>query len=150
MEVILLEKLHRLGDIGECVHVRPGYGRNYLIPQGKALPATAANKVEVEARRDELRRNQEDVLARAQARAESLQDRTITVTARAGAEGRLYGSVGPALIAEAATAAGLPLEKHELRMPAGKIALLGEHEVEAYLHADVRLRLMVNVVAEPA
>lgn len=148
MEVILLEKIRKLGELGDQVKVKPGYGRNFLVPQGKAVPATAENIEKFEARRAELEKTQADVLAAATARAEKLNGLSITLTRKAGTEGKLYGSVGPMDIAEAVTAAGVELSKKEVTLPEGPLRHTGDFEVLAHLHADVEAVINVQVVAE--
>ncbi len=148
MEVILLEKIHKLGDLGQQVRVKPGYGRNYLIPNGKAIPATAANIAKFEARRAELEMAQQDTQARAAARAAAMADLTVTITRRAASEGKLYGSVGTVDIAEAVMATGNELLKQEVRLPEGPFRMTGEHKVDLQLHADVVVTITVNIVAE--
>jgi len=148
MEVILLEKIRKLGALGDQVRVRPGYGRNYLIPQGKAVPATKDNIEKFEARRSELEQAQADVLASATARAEKLDGLSVTLTRKAAAEGKLYGSVGPADIAEAVTAAGVELSKREVTLPEGPLRVTGEYELGVHLHADVDATVKVQIVAE--
>jgi len=148
MEVILLEKIRKLGELGDQVKVKAGYGRNFLVPQGKAVPATAENIEKFEARRSELEQAQADVLATATARAEKLNGLSITLTRKAGTEGKLYGSVGPIDIAEAVTAAGVELSKKEVTLPEGPLRHTGEFEVQAHLHADVEAVIKVQVVAE--
>ena len=148
MEVILLEKIHKLGDLGQQVRVKPGYGRNYLIPNGKAIPATAANIAKFEARRSELEMAQQDTQARATTRAAAMADLTVTITRRAASEGKLYGSVGTVDIAEAVTSTGNELLKQEVRLPEGPFRMTGEHKVDLQLHADVVVTITVNIVAE--
>lgn len=148
MEVILLEKIHRLGALGDRVKVRPGFGRNYLIPQRKAIPATADNIARFEAQRAELERAQADALGAATARAEQMTDLVVSVTAKAGAEGKLFGSVGTGDIADAVQAAGIEIEKREVRLPNGPLRELGDFEVEVHLHADVNVAITVRVVSE--
>ena len=148
MEVILLEKIQKLGDLGQQVRVKPGYGRNYLIPNGKAVPATADNVAKFEARREELEKAQADALASAEARAKGMQEMTITVKKKAGAEGKLFGSVGTADISEAVTASGEELNKHEVILAEGPLRMVGEHEVAIHLHADVNFSIKVVVEAE--
>lgn len=150
MEVILLEKVANLGNIGDRVKVKPGFGRNFLLPKGKATPATAANIARFEARRAELEGKQAAELAAAQARAEGLAQLQLRIPAKAGSEGKLFGSLGTIDIAEACTAAGCPLERSEVRMPAGPIRTIGEHQVDLHLHADVTVSITLNVVAEDA
>ncbi|WP_440997359.1 50S ribosomal protein L9 [Arhodomonas sp. SL1] len=146
MEVILLEKIDNLGDLGDRVKVRAGYGRNYLLPQGKARMATAENIRYFEERRAELERQAAEQLAAAQRRAEQLTGLTVTIQAKAGEEGKLFGSVGTADIAEAITTAGVPVERHEVRMPEGPLRQTGEYEIELHLHSGVDTT--VNVVIE--
>lgn len=148
MEVILLEKVENLGNLGDKVRVRAGYARNYLLPQGKAKFATEANLAEFEARRAELEKAAAEALSVAEARSEKLEAMTVTVTAKAGGEGKLFGSVGPADIADAVTAAGGELEKREVRMPDGPLRVVGEYEIALQLHTDVKATLKVVVVGE--
>lgn len=148
MEVILLEKIQKLGELGESVKVKAGYGRNYLIPKGKAVPATEDNVARFEARREELEIAQADALGKAKIRAEKLQDISVTITKKAGAEGKLFGSVGTVNIAEAVTATGEELNKHEVILPDGPLRLIGEYEVALHLHADVNVQVKVVVEAE--
>ncbi len=148
MEVILLEKVDNLGSLGDRVNVRPGYGRNYLIPHGKAKPATADNVRLFEERRAELESRAAEALAEAQKRAESLAGLTVTIGAKAGDEGKLFGSVGTQDIADAVTAAGVEIERHEVRMPEGPIRLTGEYEVGLHLYTDVDASVNVVVTAE--
>ena len=145
MEVILLEKIENLGGLGDCVAVKAGYGRNYLIPKGKATEATPENIARFEAHRVELEKASADAQARAQARAEQLAEVVVTLTVKAGNEGRLYGSVGPADIAEAVSTAGFELKKHEVRMPDGPLRQVGEYAVNVQLHADVKTQVRVNI-----
>ena len=148
MEVILLEKIQKLGELGESVKVKPGYGRNYLIPNGKAVPATADNVAKFEARREELEMAQADALGKAKIRTEKLKDISVTITKKAGAEGKLFGSVGTVDIAGAVTATGEELNKHEVIMPDGPLRIIGEYEVALHLHADVDVKVKVIVEAE--
>jgi large subunit ribosomal protein L9 len=148
MEVILLQKVANLGNIGDRVKVRSGYGRNYLLPTGKATAATEANIAKFEATRAELERRAGDELARAQSRAQGLAGFRLSIAAKAGAEGKLFGSVGTADIAEALTAAGQPVERAEVRMPLGPIRVTGEQVLTLHLHSDVNVEVTVNVVAE--
>lgn len=148
MEVILLEKIHKLGNLGDKVKVKSGYGRNYLIPAKKAVSATAEHVKEFEARRAELEKMQTDALGKAQARARGLADLAVTIPSRVGEEGRLFGSVGTAEIAEAVTAAGEELAKREVRLPDGPLREVGEYEIGVRLHADVDTTVKVHVVAE--
>ena len=148
MEVILLEKVENLGNLGDRVNVKPGYGRNYLIPGGKATAATAENIAAFEARRAELEKHAAESLAAAQSRKAAIEAVTITIKSKAGEEGKLFGSIGPADIADAVTAAGVEVEKKEVRMPEGPIRTLGEFEVGFHFHTDVNTNLKVVVVAE--
>ena len=148
MEVILLQKVENLGNLGDKVKVRAGYGRNYLIPQGKAKPATAKNLEEFEKRRAELEKLANEQLSVAQQRKAELEGKVVTIRSKAGQEGKLFGSVGTVDIAEAATAAGVKLERKEVRMPQGPIRTAGEHKVEVHLHTDVNVEITVNVIAE--
>ncbi|HET7649442.1 MAG TPA: 50S ribosomal protein L9 [Gammaproteobacteria bacterium] len=148
MEVILLQKVENLGNLGDKVKVKPGYGRNYLIPQGKAKAATAANVAEFEKRRAELEKEAADQLTRAQARKTELEGKRVTINAKAGQEGKLFGSIGTVDIAEAFTNAGLKVERKEVRMPQGPIRVAGEHTVELHLHTDVNVEVTVVVIAE--
>ena len=150
MEVILLEKIHRLGELGDKVTVRPGYGRNFLIPNRKAVPATAVNVARFEEQRAELERAQSDVMAAAQARAEQLTGLEVVIAAKAGAEGKLFGSVGTQDIAAAIVAAGASVEKREVRLPDGPLREIGEYAVEVHLHADINVEIKVKVVPEDA
>lgn len=148
MEVILLQKVENLGNLGDKVKVRAGYGRNYLIPQGKAKPATAKNVTEFEQRRAELEKHAAEMLSTAEQRKVGLDGKVITINAKAGQEGKLFGSVGTVDIAEALTASGQKVERREVRMPQGPIRVAGEHKVEIHLHTDVNVEITVVVVAE--
>ncbi len=148
MEVILLEKVENLGDLGDKVNVKPGYGRNFLIPGGKATAATAENIAAFEARRAELEKHAAESLAQAESRKTALENIAVTITAKAGEEGKLFGSIGPADIAEAVTSAGVAIEKKEVRMPEGPLRMTGEYEVGVHLHTDVNTSLKVTVEAE--
>ena len=148
MEVILLEKVHKLGGLGDRVNVKPGFGRNYLIPSGKAVSATADNIAKFDARRAELEKQEQDALNEANARAEKLNATSVSIARKAGDEGKLFGSVGTADIAEAVTATGVELSKQEIRLPEGPIRSTGEIELDVQLHADVTATIKVNVVAE--
>ncbi len=148
MNVILLERVSNLGDLGEQVAVKNGYARNFLIPAGKAVRATADNRQVFEARRAELEQVANAKLTDAGARAEKLADQRVVLVVRASEEGKLYGSVGTVEIARALTDAVLPVAKSEVRMPEGVIRAVGEYEVDIYLHADVTASVCVEVVAE--
>jgi large subunit ribosomal protein L9 len=143
MELILLQKVNKLGNLGDKVKVKPGYGRNYLVPQGKAVPATAGNLAEFESKR---RQASEE----ATARLAKLEGASVTIYVNASAEGKLYGSVGPRDIAEALTKAGTPVEKSEVVMGEGAFRTLGEFEVIVHLHADVETPVKVIVAPEAA
>jgi len=145
MEVILLEKVDNLGDLGDQVRVRPGYGRNFLVPQGKAKPATAENIKYFEERRAELEKAAAEAQAAAEARRERVAELTINIAAKAGDEGKLFGSVGPGDIAEAATAAGVEIAKHEVRMPEGPLRVTGEYDVHVHLYTDVDTNVRVVI-----
>ena len=148
MEVILLQKVANLGNIGDKVKVKPGYGRNFLLPSGKAALATAANLKKFEERRAELEKAAADSLTSAQARAKQLEGFKLELHAKAGTEGKLFGSVGTADIAEALTKAGIAIERSEVRLPGGPIRLIGEHHVKLHLHTDVEIDLPVPITAE--
>ncbi len=148
MEVILLNKVENLGNLGDVVKVRPGYGRNYLIPSGKAVPATEENRKLFDERRAELEKAAAEALAAAEARREALSELVVTIRHKAGEEGRLFGSVGTADIAAAVNEAGVQLEKQEVRLPGGPLRQTGEYEIELHLHPEVNVTIKVNVVAE--
>jgi large subunit ribosomal protein L9 len=148
MDVILLQKVANLGGIGDRVKVKSGYGRNYLLPSGRATLATAANVARFEARRAELEKMAGEELRSAQERAEALRGFSLTITAKAGTEGKLFGSVGTNDIAEGATAAGHKVSRSEVRLPNGPIRAVGEHQVAVHLHTDVEVTLTVIIVAE--
>jgi large subunit ribosomal protein L9 len=149
MDVILLENIGNLGGLGDKVNVKPGYGRNFLIPQGKAVPATEANVAEFEARRAELEAAAAEQLAAAQARAEQLGAlEPVQIEANAGEEGKLFGSVGTRDIAEAVSAAGCAIDKAEVRLPEGALRELGEFEVAIQVHSEVTAEVTIAVVAE--
>jgi large subunit ribosomal protein L9 len=148
MEIILLQKVANLGNIGDRVKVKPGYGRNFLLPQGKATLATADNIAKFEARRTELEKSAREELSGAQARAAKLAGFKLTLTAKAGGEGKLFGSVGTSDIAEAVGKAGYDIERSEVRLPHGPIRQAGEHIVHLHLHTDITVDLPVVIVAE--
>jgi large subunit ribosomal protein L9 len=148
MEIILLQKVANLGNIGDRVKVKAGYGRNFLLPQGKATLATADNIAKFEARRAELETVARNELSGAQARASKLEGFKLTLTAKAGGEGKLFGSVGTSDIAEACQKAGHDIERSEVRLPHGPIRQAGEHTVQLHLHTDVTVDLPVLIVAE--
>ena len=147
MQLILLQKVTNLGGLGDKVNVKPGYGRNFLVPYGKAVPATAANIATFEAKRAEYEAKAASILAAAEARKAALEGAVVTIAANASTEGKLYGSVGPRDIAEALTAAGHKVNKSEVVMGEGALRHTGEHDVLVHLHADVEVT--VKVVIEP-
>jgi len=148
MDLILLQKVQNLGDLGDLVKVKSGYGRNYLVPQGKAVPATKKNLAEFEARREEFEAAAQDRLGKAQARATGLTDVVVEITANASEEGNLYGSIGPREIANAVTALGHEINKSEVIMGEGPIKTIGEFDVVVHLHADVETQVKVIVNQE--
>lgn len=148
MNVILLEKVHNLGDLGETVNVKAGYSRNFLIPQGKAVAATADNVAKFEARRAELEAVATDKLAAAEARKAKLDGMQLSIAHKAGEEGKLFGSVGTADIAEAINAAGVEITKSEVRLPEGSLRNIGEYDIDVELHSDVVVTVKLSVVAE--
>ena len=148
MEVILLEKIANLGNLGDKVIIKSGYGRNYLVPQGKAVPATASKIAEFEARRAELEKAAAEKLNAAQKLGNELNKLQIVITQKAGDEGRLFGSVGTHNIAEAITVAGIAIEKHQIRLPNGAIRHIGEYPIDINLHSDVIVTLTIKVAAE--
>lgn len=149
MEVILLEKVQNLGNIGERVNVRPGYGRNFLIPYGKAVPATEANLKQFEARRAELEKKAAEELRAAEERKTQLdQLPPVRITSKAGDEGKLFGSIGVRDIAQAVSDAGVALEKHEVHLPEGPIRNVGEYTIEVQVHPDVVGAVKIEVVPE--
>jgi large subunit ribosomal protein L9 len=148
MEVILLEKIGKLGVLGDKVAVKSGYGRNYLIPYGKAVPATTNNVAEFETRRAELEKIAAEKLTAAQARAEQLNDKEVTITSKSGDEGKLFGSIGVRDIADAVTAAGVEVNKSEVRLPEGPLRAVGEYDITIHVHSDVNAIVKLSVVAE--
>jgi large subunit ribosomal protein L9 len=148
MDVILLQKVANLGNIGDRVKVRSGFGRNFLLPQGKATLATPENIARFEARRVELERLAREHLTSAAERAAALKDFKLTIPAKAGTEGKLFGSIGTSDIAEACTRVGFKIERSEVRLPHGPLRALGEHTVNLHLHADVDVPLQVAIVPE--
>jgi len=150
MDLILLQKVANLGNIGDRVRVKSGFGRNFLLPKGKATLATPANVKLFEARRAEFERVANEELSSAQTRAAALKDFKLTITAKAGTEGKLFGSVGTADIAEAATKAGQAVARSEVRLPGGPLRSVGEHAVHLHLHADVDVELPITIIAEEA
>ena len=150
MQLILLQKVTNLGNLGDKVDVKPGYGRNFLVPQGKAVPATAANVAEFEAKRADYEAKAKASLDGAQGRVAQLEGASVTLKVNASTEGKLYGSVGPREIAEALTKLGTPVGKSEVVMGEGPIRNVGESEVIVHLHADVELPVKIVVEAEAA
>jgi large subunit ribosomal protein L9 len=148
MEVILLQKVANLGNIGDRVKVRSGFGRNFLLPQGKATLATPDNIARFEARRAELERLAREHLVSAEERSAAFTDFRLTLHAKAGTEGKLFGSIGTSDIAEACTREGFKVERSEVRLPSGPLRMLGEHTVGLHLHADIDVPLHVTIVAE--
>lgn len=148
MEVILLEKITNLGDLGDRVRVRPGHARNYLLPQGKARRATPENIRYFEERRAELERQARERLEAARRRAEQLAGLAVTIYAKTGDEGRLFGSVSPQDVADAVTSAGVEVTRNEVQMPHGPLRETGEYEVRLHLHSDVDATIQVNVASE--
>jgi large subunit ribosomal protein L9 len=148
MEVILLEKIGKLGSLGDKVTVKSGYGRNFLIPYGKAVPANEANIAEFEARRAELEKAAAEKLAAAQARGEQLNEKEVTIVSKAGDEGKLFGSIGVRDVADAVTAAGVEVVKSEVRLPEGAIRNVGEFDVAIQLHSEVTAVIKLIIVAE--
>ena len=148
MQLILLQKVVNLGSLGDKVNVKPGYGRNYLVPYGKAVPATATNLAQFETRRAEYEAKANQILSSAEARKAKLEGAAVTIKANASTEGKLYGSVGPRDIAEAFTAAGHALEKSEVVMGEGPLRRTGEFDVIVHLHADVETTVKVTVLPE--
>ena len=148
MEIILLEKVENLGGLGDKVNVKPGYGRNYLIPGGKAVPATKENVAQFDERRAELEAKMKEQVAEAEKRRDAINELELTITAKAGDEGKLFGSVSNAEIAEAATAKGVNVEKREIRMPEGAIRVIGEYVFDVHLYTGVDASIKVSVEAE--
>ena len=148
MEIILLQKVANLGQIGDRVKVKSGYARNFLVPTGRATLATATNIAKFEAQRAVLEARAADELTQSQQRAASFENFKLELKAKAGTEGKLFGSIGTADIAEAAVNAGHPIARSEVRMPTGPIRTLGEHQVQLHLHTDVNVTLVVTIVAE--
>jgi len=148
MDVILLDKVANLGNLGDRVSVRSGYARNFLLPKGKATLATAANVARFEARRAELEKAANDQLAAAEQRKAKLEGFRLQITAKAGSEGKLFGSIGTADIAEAASAAGQALQRAEVRLPNGPLRAVGDHVVVLHLHTDVNVELPITITAD--
>ena len=148
MDVILLEKIGGLGELGDKVSVRSGYGRNFLLPTGKAVIANAENLEKVESRRIELEKGQKEVLDAAQGKAEALAPIELNISARVGEENKLYGSVGTQEIAEAIVEAGVAVEKKEILLPNGALREAGTHEVDVRLHPDITVKINLTISPE--
>jgi large subunit ribosomal protein L9 len=148
MEVILLQKIANLGEIGDLVKVKPGYGRNFLLPGGKATLATPDNIAKFESRRAELEAQAAKDFALAKARAAALEGLKLSITAKAGSEGKLFGSIGTSDVAEACEKAGHPVERSEVRLPGGPIRMVGEHVISLHLHGDIDIPVPLTIVAE--
>jgi large subunit ribosomal protein L9 len=149
MEIILLENIENLGSVGDKVSVKSGFARNFLVPHGKAKMATAANLAEFEARRIELEKAAEDTMNEAHLRQKAIEALgTLEIAAKIGSEGKLFGSVGIADVADAISAAGVAIEKREIRMPDGAIHTAGEHNIDIHLLADIDTSVTISIVAE--
>jgi len=148
VDVILLQRIKNLGKLGDKVSVKAGYGRNFLIPQGKAVSATEANTSAFEARRAELEKQEAEVLSSAQSRADKLNEVNVVITAKAGDEGKLFGSIGTRDIADALTASGIEVDRAEVRLPNGALRHTGEFNVAVQLHHDVTAEVLVTIVSE--
>jgi large subunit ribosomal protein L9 len=148
MDVILLQKVANLGNIGDRVKVRSGYGRNFLLPGGKATLATPDNVARFEARRDELEKAAREHMSSAQERVVALKDFKLVITSKAGTEGKLFGSIGTSDVAEALGKQGFKIERSEVRMPNGPLRMIGDHSIGLHLHADIDVPLAVSIVAE--
>lgn len=148
MEVILLEKVGKLGTVGDKVNVKAGFGRNFLLPQGKAVAATEQNLKDFEERRAELEKAAADKKEAAEIRARELEDIKVTIVAKAGDEGKLFGSVGAADIADAITAAGVEVKKAEVKLPEGTLREVGEYDIDLQLHFDVMQTIKLVVEGE--
>ncbi|VAW68513.1 LSU ribosomal protein L9p [hydrothermal vent metagenome] len=148
MDIILLEKVDRLGKLGDLVSVKPGFARNFLLPFGKAKIANEANIKELEERRVELEAKEAENLASAEARKAQLDVLELTITSKAGSEGKLFGSVGNMDIAEVIVAAGVTVEKKEVRLPMGPLRSAGEYEVDLHLHTDVNATVKLTIIGE--
>ena len=148
MQVILLERVQNLGELGDSVKVKPGYARNYLIPQGRAVIATPANVAEFEARRAQLEGQEAQALAAVQARADALEGQEVTLVRKTGEEGKLFGSVGPQDIADALTEGGTPVARNEVRLANDTLRQIGDYEVGVHLYANVEASITVHIVSE--
>ena len=148
MQVILLEKIDNLGGIGDQVKVKSGYGRNYLLPKGKATLATEINVAKFEAIRADLEAKAATDKKSAEKRAEALRGVDLTIASKAGAEGKLFGSIGTFDIVDACEKAGCPVERSEVRLPDGPLRIIGAHQIEIHLHTDVSVPMTLNIVAD--
>ena len=148
MQVILLQRIVNLGKLGDTVNVKAGYGRNYLIPQGKALPANEANIAKFEARRAELEAQEAKELAEAKKRADALADVNVIMRAKVGDEGKLFGSIGARDIADALTKSGLEVDRSEVKLPEGSFRQVGEYKVTIQLHHDINADIIVTILSE--
>lgn len=148
MKVILLDRVENLGAIGDLVSVKSGYGRNYLIPNGKAALATAQNIKELEKKKEELEKRAAEKLEAAKSRGDLIKGMSLTISANVESEGKLYGSVGPVDIVEAFEKVGVSVERSEIRMPDGPIREVGESEINLHFHSDVDIPVTLNVVSE--
>lgn len=148
MEVILFEKIDRLGGIGDLVNVKAGFARNYLLPQGKAKVATEENKAEIESRRAEFEKMAAEALADAEKRREQIEALSVSITAKSGTEGKLFGSIGNIDIANAITEAGVAIEKRDVRLPEGPIRQAGEYEIVIHLHSDVDAVAKITIIGD--
>ena len=148
MEVILFETVQNLGGVGDTVRVKPGYARNYLIPQGKAVPATEQARAAVEERRAELEKQEAEVRSAAQAKSESIDGMTLEIARKAGDEGKLFGSVGSSDIVEAFASKDISIKRTEIQLPEGAIRQIGEYEITVRLHSDVQVSVNLHVVPD--
>ncbi|MEC9376345.1 MAG: 50S ribosomal protein L9 [Pseudomonadota bacterium] len=148
MQVILLEKVENLGDLGDKVNVKPGFGRNFLIPKGKAAIANEENIALFEARRVELEAREASELTSAQKRANQLEALHVSIAAKVGAEGKLFGSIGTVDIAEACSLAGVDIQRSEVRLPDGPLRIVGQHSIELHLHSSVNVKILVDVIGD--
>ncbi|MDJ0880875.1 MAG: 50S ribosomal protein L9 [Gammaproteobacteria bacterium] len=149
MEVILMENIENLGSLGDKVTVKAGFARNYLLPGGKAKPATAENLAAFEKKRAELEKIAAEALAQAESRKAEIEAMAkVDIMAKVGSEGKLFGSIGTADIADAVTAAGTAVEKREIRLPEGALRVTGEHEIDIHLYTDVDVSIIVNIIGE--
>jgi large subunit ribosomal protein L9 len=148
MEIILLEKVRNLGNLGDQVKVKSGFARNYLIPYGKAVTANEANRAKFEAQRAELEKVQADALGKAQARAEKMTGYTVQIVRKVSEEGKLFGSVGIRDICDAMEQAGFELERSEVHLDRGPMKEIGDHEISVSLHPEVNFKLIVSVIGE--